>query len=784
MNKQNYHKTAPQIVGKAAAWGAQTFHREHLRVVLDGLQRFVLCVALARGSVLGGYAPFGLAMAAAQMAQGAALSVIAGVFCGAIFLNGSVQSVATASATLLVLCVLAVCAGLKISEKEWFPPAVATLSGAACTFVFVPKGNDLTAQAFLSFVVAQVLTFASCRIYMALFSPPSEAENDWRRPATVLATAATLLLSAADIAIFHLLTPARIIALLLVLSAAYLGGPAAGAAVGVAFGAAMDLTAGPGALFTCCYGLCALVAGMFREQGRLWFAICALGSGICSALLGAEHVLFIPLLLELFGAVAIFAALPPVLWDALRRTLLPDELIGGQAQRAMRRAAGKCATEAAQAFHEVYLAMLQGINEGRAAGDHNIRAVFDRASDKVCKKCALCSQCWQRDYITTLSALNDITQPMLQRGRAELSDFPQHFAARCVRLPELIRAINSALFALRERQSLRRQQEENQSLLARQYANISDILRQLGTEAKQDEISQPMMEKQVRRYAAAFGWIDHTCVIRDAQGRLTVELYGEGIDDILAQGSGFTAGLSALLGVGLTCPQKTEGTWGTRLIMRERAPFRAVVGIGRQQKEGVSVSGDSGGYFLTDAGVACLLLSDGMGSGAAAAQDSRMMVSSMERFLRAGVSVSDALQAVSPALRLRSDGMRFTTLDAFTIDLFTGQAESLKCGAAPSYLRAGGKWTILSGKALPVGLAEENELGQSIPLRLGHGDLYIMLSDGVSDGQDDRWVQSLLLEHAGESPKDLAARLVNEARKYNPDDDRMALVMRIEKFSG
>lgn len=68
--------------------------------------------------------------------------------------------------------------------------------------------------------------------------------------------------------------------------------------------------------------------------------------------------------------------------------------------------------------------------------------------------------------MSTLAALNDVTQPMLQRGRAEMSDFPYHFAARCARLPELMRAINSALFALRERESLRRQQEENQSLLA------------------------------------------------------------------------------------------------------------------------------------------------------------------------------------------------------------------------------------------------------------------------------------------------------------------------------
>ena len=780
MDKQKAKRAAPQAVGAAAAWLARLWNEEYLRILITGAQRFVLCAVLARGTVLGGYAPFGLAMAAAQMAHGAGLSAVGGMVCGVMLLGDGMRGGVYAAAALLVLCVMSVCAGLEIVQARWFAPTVATLAGTVCTFVFLPVGPALDAAAVLTFAAVQGLTFAACRVYGAALSPPRE-ESDWRRPVTLLALAATVLLALSDLRIAGLFAPARVAALLLVLAAAYLGGSAAGAAAGVAFGAAMDLCIGSGALFTCCYGLCALVAGMFRDGGRLWFAVCALAAGACAALLGVEHTLFVPLVLELVCAVAAFAALPPFVWNALRQTLLPDTLMGEGVRRTVRQRAGECASEAAQAFYEMYLAMLNGVQEGRAAGDHNVRAVFDRASDRVCKNCVLCSQCWQRDYVTTLAALNDVTQPMLKRGRAELSDFPYHFASRCVHLPELMRAINSALFALRERQSMRRQQEENTSLLARQYAGITDILRQLGAEVTQDVTAQPLMERQIRRYAAAFGWIDRVCAVRDAQGRLDVELYGEGIDDILQQGEGFSAGLSALLGVGLTAPRRAEDEWGPHVEMRERAPFRAVVGIGRQQKEGAAVSGDTGCYFLTDAGAACLLLADGMGSGTAASQDSRMLVSSLERFLRAGITVTDALAAVSPALRLRSDGTRFTTLDAFTLDLFTGRAESVKCGAAPSYLRIGGQWSVLSGKALPIGLAEEDGTPEPVPLRFGHGDLYIMLSDGISDGVEDGWVRELLLAHASDSPKELAMQLVTEAQGRGHDDDRTALVMRIEK---
>ena len=780
MDKQKTKRAAPQLAGRAAARLMQLWKEEHLHTLMQGVQRFVLCAVLARGTVLGGYAPFGLAMAAALMARGAGLSAVGGLICGVMLLGDGLKSGVYVAAGLLVLCVMSVCAGLRVVTARWFAPAVAALAGAACTFVFLPVGPALRASDVLTFAAVQGLTFGACRVYGVALAPPRD-ENDWKRPATLLALAATVLLSLSDLDLFGLLAPARVFALLLVLAAAYLGGSAAGAAAGVAFGAAMDLCVGSGALFTCCYGLCALVAGLFRDNGRGWFAVCASAAGLCAAMLGVDNPLFVPLILELVCAVALFAALPPVVWNAIRQSLLPETLMGEAARSNVRRAAGKCATEAAQAFYELYLSMLNGISEGKAAGDQNVRVVFDRASDRVCRHCVLCAQCWQRDYITTLAALNDVTQPMLRRGRAELSDFPYHFASRCVHLPELMRAINSALFALRERQSLRRQQEENQSLLARQYAGITDILRQLGAEVTRDVTAQPMMERQVRRYAAAFGWIDQVCVVRDAQGRLVIELYGEGIGDIQQQGEGFSAGLGALLGVALTRPKRVEDGDKVYLEMRERAPFRAVVGIGRQQKEDAAVSGDTGCYFLTDAGVACLLLADGMGTGAAAAQDSRVLVTSLERFLRAGITIADALRAVSPALRLRSDGTRFTTLDAFTLDLFTGRAESLKCGAAPSYLRQGGQWTILRSKTLPIGLAEEEKPGEPVPLRFGHGDLFIMLSDGISDGMEDGWVRELLLAHAGDSPKELAARLVTEAKGRGHDDDRTALVMRIEK---
>jgi stage II sporulation protein E len=446
----------------------------------------------------------------------------------------------------------------------------------------------------------------------------------------------------------------------------------------------------------------------------------------------------------------------------------------------MRQSAKQYAGEAAQGFYEMYLAMLTGAQRGRFAADEDIHAIFDKAADRVCRSCAICGQCWQRDYIATLSALNDVSAPMLKRGRAEAGDFPRHFSDRCIRFPELLRSVNEALFTLRERQEYRKKCEENRSLVARQYAGVTGILRQVSAGLSQECVTQPARERQVRRYAAAFGKVDSVAVFRDGGHRLRVELAGPGIDAILREGEGFAAGLSALLSIGLSAPEKRSDELGVRLVMREKAPFRAVVGVAQRQKEGEKISGDTGRYFLTEEGVACLLLCDGMGTGEAAAHDSRMMLGLMERFLRAGVQPGDAIRTVAPAFRLQNDGRRFVTMDVLTLDLFSGRAESIKCGAAPSYLRTAGGLTRLMNAALPVGLSEEDGAGDAVPLRLAHGDLFLMLSDGVTDGTDDRWVLDILQKNPHAGPKEIAAQLVAGASLRGAADDMTAMVLRLE----
>lgn len=762
---------------QAAAARERLIQAGTVRAALRIGRQFILCALLARGSVFGGFAPFGAAMAGAMCAVGGGTPGVIGAFFGYLFLrSGDGQAVAYAASALLTLCTAHVFADAAVMRAKWFMPVVTTLSMGACTFVFLP---ELSAHWLALFSCTLVLTLGACWFYIIALSPP--ADGVIARPSAFLVVTATLLLSVSDILIFGRFSPARTIAVLIVMGAACLCGSAVGAAVGVAFGMTMDAAVGEGAYFTCLYAFAALSAGAFRESGRRLFALFFAVAAGCAALLGIEREVFLPSVYEVAVAAVVFAGLPNAFWDGASETLLPERVQVTDTAARLRQASRKYAGEAAQAFYEMYLSMMSGAQYGRASADEESHAVFDAAAERVCRKCSICAYCWQKDYVSTLSALDDVAAPMLRRGRAEASDFPSHFSSRCIHFPELLRTINEALYTLRERQEYRQRQEENRSLIAKQYAGITGIFRQLSSGLSQDFVSLPAREKQVRRYAAAFGTAEQVAVFRDGSGRLRVELSGSGLGGILEQKQGFAAGLSALLSVSLTEPALVSDELGERVVLREQAAFRAVVGIGQRQKDGEKVSGDTGRYFLTEDGVACLLLCDGMGTGDLAARDSKSFLGLMERFLQAGVSAEDALRAVAPSYRIQCDGRRFVTLDVLTVDLFSGRASSIKCGAAPSYVITAGGLTRLNSTALPVGLSEEDTGADSVPLRLAHGDLFVMLSDGVCDGAEDLWVRDLLERRASDSPKDLAARLVLEAAQRGASDDMTALVLRLEK---
>lgn len=206
-------------------------------------------------------------------------------------------------------------------------------------------------------------------------------------------------------------------------------------------------------------------------------------------------------------------------------------------------------------------------------------------------------------------------------------------------------------------------------------------------------------------------------------------------------------------------------------------PYR--VGFTLRPKDGEAVSGDSVSTFETESGELCLLLSDGMGSGEEARRESAFAVRLVERFLRAGVDVSPALKTINSALGLRAEiSDSFVTVDLLTLSLKNGEGELYKYGAAPSYIKRGKRVHRVTCSCLPAGLAEGASPPETTHIRLTLGSFFVMVTDGVADGTDDEWLQTLLSEWEGENPQMLVSSILADSYEHKGTaDDAGVLVL-------
>lgn len=408
--------------------------------------------------------------------------------------------------------------------------------------------------------------------------------------------------------------------------------------------------------------------------------------------------------------------------------------------------------------------------------DNDVAVVFDRAAGRQCRACALRDRCWKTDYNTTFNALNDATPAMVERGRAEKGDFPRHFADRCIHFPAFVAAVNEELTALFYRRQYNARIRESRAAVCRQYAQLSDLLGEAAAEMSRELIPDIAGERRLRQRLAELKLDVRAAVYRDGRGLLRVEAEGPRCD-ALARPSRLSE-LSSLLGVPLRVELKGEDA--ISLIQQE--PLMAVAGVAARKKTGETVSGDAGTYFKRHDGKLYLLLCDGMGSGPDANRESTLAVRLLEQLLQAGVEASRALTTLSSALALRGEETGgFTTVDLLQLDLFSGEGELFKLGAAPTYIKKGGGVQRLSGKSLPAGLAEgEAAALDRFSLRLAPGDCVLMISDGVCPGPEDGWLRSRLAQFDGTSPKELARELVTRDLK-DATDDRTALVIRVDR---
>ena len=215
----------------------------------------------------------------------------------------------------------------------------------------------------------------------------------------------------------------------------------------------------------------------------------------------------------------------------------------------------------------------------------------------------------------------------------------------------------------------------------------------------------------------------------------------------------------------------------------EEAKFHVLTGVALAVKENEEVSGDNYSIYQTDRGKLTMLLSDGMGSGKKANEDSRIVIELAEKLLEAGFRPEMAVQMLNSSILAGSEEQNMSSLDLCQIDLRTGIGEMIKIGGANTYIKRAHLVEQISARNLPLGIFMEIET-EPVTRQLMDGDYIFMISDGISDGFAEGNGEAALLEvisHMSlENPKEMANCILNHAMKESKGrirDDMTVMVV-------
>lgn len=339
-----------------------------------------------------------------------------------------------------------------------------------------------------------------------------------------------------------------------------------------------------------------------------------------------------------------------------------------------------------------------------------------------------------------------------------------------------------------------RKLQENQELLADHLKEMAYIMAQV---AKETCRYRPMGERRYRQMSKLLkesgillknffelehedGHVEISLTMRTASDkyarigekeRISVEAVADFIS--VAMGNRLYAAKNA--------PMYLTPEWNTYYFLEEPA-FHLLTGVAKAVKETEKISGDNYSFYETDNGKMVVILSDGMGSGEKASSDSERVVEMMERLLEAGFRKESAIQMINGALTVSGKEDNMSTLDICEMNLYTGECEFIKVGAACTYIKRGRLVDRLSTQNFPLGVFGQLEL-EVLYRTLQSGDYIIMLSDGILDALSQGIGEEILPEIIGKmdysNPNEIANQILTYCLKQSSGqirDDMTVLV--------
>lgn len=739
---------------------------KRIRTAAGYLLRLFAGFLLVQVRIFGSCSPFALGFVGACGGGIGGVCAAVGTMLGA-SIGGFEQAIRYSASALLIYSASFVFRDIKAAAKRRLAPLMSCLMAACVSLVYINYGgwNGENIAVYLADVI---LVYGSCRVYSAAV----ERKNGAGRYIGIAAFAMSLVMATSRVMIMDTISLGRFAAACGVLAIGYSAGIGVGSAAGVVLGMALDLAVGGRGAMAMIFGFAGMFSGFYGKKGRLAAAIAYVLANAVTAFWVAEGNVRMGLLYEAFAASVIFMLPPESIFSVFSIRGSSRAYFGAEREKEyfLDRA-----EQASRAFADIYEILVSTVEAGR--NDNDISTVFDVAAEQVCRMCKKRERCWGADYERTKSALNDASAAMNIRGSSRVEDLPQHFRDSCDNVKAFIAASNEEMKALIRRRQMKNRINEDRSLLYNQFRDMSGLLEEIGCSCCGGGREERKTEERIGEYLEGIGASARCGVFRDRNSRLHIDIIGENLSAVTA-GADWLEALSAAAGIKLcSAPERDSGI----LHLYEAEPLKASVGIAAVEREGSRQNGDMATWFKTSDGILYLIISDGMGSGTEAAADSKTAVDIAGKLLKAGVSPQLVMSIMNCAMLLKNEkSLGCASVDLMAINLFTGETHMYKYGAAPTYVRRGGKVEAVKGESFAAGL--ENGSPDVTRIRLNAKSAAVIVSDGADNPE---LIENALMKFDCEGKdgvRGLAADILEKAAaQYGRRDDMTVLAVSVEK---
>ncbi len=408
----------------------------------------------------------------------------------------------------------------------------------------------------------------------------------------------------------------------------------------------------------------------------------------------------------------------------------------------------------------------------------DISMMFDRTADRVCRECPRLSECWVNNFNGTYKSLFHLLEVLEQKGEISETDADEYFLKKCMRLRSITKEMNRLFEIYKINCVWKSKLTENRILAGEQMGSVSHILDNIAEELCEERIDLSA-EEEIRERIEAKGYdILGIFVTTNLSGRYNayIEIKSkQEIDDCRRVAE---TAIRGVLGEKLVLSGVIETNRESRMLrFSEPEGYRVEAGIAS-----TSAGSENGDNCITrylSGGKYVAALSDGMGTGHKAARDSGATVRLLGDFLEAGFDKGISVRLVNSIMVMKSASEAFATVDMCVIDLFSGEAEFIKNGAEPSYIKRREGVETVRAVSLPVGVVQ-NVTIESFAYNIKNNDVIVLMSDGLQgkrEGED--WIRRIIEDGEENMPSgELADRILDMAKTLNGEDaDDMTVVV-------